>query len=519
MDTLFAAALVAGISFVIGLAGRFGHISNISNLYVIGIALLASRRGLYPAVLASLLAFLAFDWFFIPPVHTFTVNDPSEYVALATLLATSMIIGQLLTIAHRRTAEAQRRQARTQLLYAVSEAALSNASVNTVYTLALERLNGALDLAASRLLLWEDSRLEEVAREGTPVEVQDEERIIQRVIDEGRPLGWQLMANNVRVVQELRIAEDGTISASGAAFSGMYVPLPIESRVEGVLVIGAARAPRLLTEEEAQLLGAFANQLAIAVQRERYADQEARARALEESDRLKSALISSVSHELKTPLAAIKASATSLLEVGDVDPEVRRELTESINCETDRLTRLVSNLLDMSRLDAGALQPHVEWVSIADVVAEVLDRLAPMLEGREVRVLIPDEIPPTPMDFVQVSQVLMNLVDNAVRYSPSGAGISISAEVVRDQLRVSVFNEGSRVPPSELDRLFEKFYRASDVSGGTGLGLAIARGIVEAHGGRIWAENVGQRGMAFSFTLPAPAREGGVGQAPPVLSA
>jgi two-component system sensor histidine kinase KdpD len=144
-------------------------------------------------------------------------------------------------------------------------------------------------------------------------------------------------------------------------------------------------------------------------------------------------------------------------------------------------------------------------VSIADVISDVLDRLEPILPGRTVTLQLPDELPPTPLDFVQISQVLTNLLENAARYSPPSAAISVSAEVVREQLRVTVFNEGSRIPPAELERLFDKFYRLTSVSGGVGLGLSIARGIVEAHHGRIWAENVGQRGVAFNFTIPSPA--------------
>jgi two-component system sensor histidine kinase KdpD len=256
-----------------------------------------------------------------------------------------------------------------------------------------------------------------------------------------------------------------------------------------------------------QLLVAFANQLAVAVERQNIAEQHARARALEESDRLKSALVSSVSHELKTPLAAIKACATALLADGSTPGSaygVRRELAESIDRETDRLTRLVTNLLDMSRLEGGALRPELEWVSIGDVIADVLDRLEPMLEGRGVTLDVPESLPTTQLDFVQMTQVVTNLLDNALRYSPPGAAISISAEVVRDQLRVTVFNEGSRIPRPDLERLFDKFYRLSTESVGVGLGLSIARGIVEAHNGRIWAENVGRRGVAFTFTIPSP---------------
>ncbi len=276
------------------------------------------------------------------------------------------------------------------------------------------------------------------------------------------------------------------------------------------MVVGPKKDNSAMTADDRQLLEAFANQLAVAVERQNIAEQQALTLALQESDRLKTALISSVSHELKTPLAAIKASATALLgETSGVNAGIHTELAGAINRETDRLTRLVSNLLDMSRLEAGALRPSLEWVSIADVISDVLDRMEPLMPGREIVVEMAEPMPPTPLDFVQISQVLTNLLDNCARHSAPGSAISISAEVVREQLRVTVFNEGSHIPVSESDRLFDKFYRLSTASGGVGLGLSIARGIVDAHGGRIWAENVGQRGVAFTFTIPSPAHGAG----------
>jgi two-component system sensor histidine kinase KdpD len=508
VDTAAAAAVVAVVSLIIGAIESFVSISNISDLYIIGVALLAAGRGLYPAVLASVLAFLTFDWFFILPVHTFTVDDASEYVALLTLLVTSVLIGQLLTVSQRRATEARQGQTRAQLLYEVSEAALSTPSVDAVYELALRRLNETLDLAGSRLLVREGGRLVEAASYGAPPPAPDTDRLLRRVVEDDQSVAvWRRAGNNVRVIQAVATDVDYADISERGDLAAVYLPLSIEDRVEGVLMVSDRRGSRSLTVDDTQLIAAFANQLAIAVQRARYADQEARARALEESDRLKSALISSVSHELKTPLTSIKASATGLLEEREIDADVRRELADSINRETDRLTRVVSDLLDMSRLDAGALRPRLEWASFSDVVADVLDRMTPTLEGHEVRVLVPDTLPPTPMDFVLMSQVLTNLLDNAVRYSPPGSTITISGEVVRDQLRVTVFNAGSHIPEQDLERVFEKFYRASDAPGGTGLGLAIARGNVEAHGGRMWAENVDRRGVAFVFTLPSPPLE------------
>ncbi len=505
VDCLVALIVVAALSLLIGVVEPLVHVPNISNLYIIGTAFLAARRGLFSAVLASVLAFLSYDWFFISPVHRFTVDDPSEYIVLVTLLVTSVLIGQLLARVQNRALEAQRQQARTQLLYEVGQAALSSSDVGDVYALALRRLGEAVGLAGSLLFIRGASGLEQVAAHGAVPESPDRGVLIQRVVEETRPVGiWYQPGDNVRIASDLGSGVDAPCSFEGGILDEVGVPLSIESRVEGVLVAVGKSSGESLTTDEVRFLRAFANQLAGAIQRDRLADQKARARALEESDRLKSALISSVSHELKTPLTAIKASATTLLEEGmELDQSIRRELAGSINRETDRLTRLVSNLLDMSRLESGALRLRAEWVSIDDVIADVLDRMEPVVQGRSVAIHVPDSLPEVPLDFVLISQVLTNLLDNAVRYSPAGAPISISAEVVQNELRVSVFNEGSQIPPSDLNRLFDKFYRLSTEPGGTGLGLAIARGIVEAHHGRIWAENVGRQGVAFRFTLPS----------------
>ncbi|HUX88796.1 MAG TPA: ATP-binding protein [Chloroflexota bacterium] len=510
-DTLLAVAVVAIVSLIIGLVVGSVAVANVSNLYIIGIAVLAARRGMYAALLASALAFFTFDWFFVPPVGTFTVDNPSEYVALLTLLVTSVIIGQLVARVRARATAARRQQLQTELLYEVSRSALSSSRVADVYALALRRLSETLGLKWSRLLVRREGPLDVVAVYGNPPETAEDRHRLRRVVEEAQPLGvWRQQENNVRIVSMLNIAEGEASTREGGAFEEVDVPLSIESRVEGVLVVGNKRTGESLNAGEARFLQAFANQLASAIQRDRLAEERTRAEALEESDRLKSALISSVSHELKTPLTAITASASSLLAEGTLqNPDRAHELAESINRDTDRLTRLVSNLLDMSRLEAGTLHPRFEWVSIADVVSDVLDRIEPALAGRPLTVNIPAELPASPLDFVLISQVLTNLLENAVRYSPEKAGIVVSAEIVREQLRVTVFNEGSYIPPADIERLFDKFYRLSTAPGGTGLGLAIARGIIEAHHGHIWAENVGRRGVAVTFTLPSPERSDG----------
>ncbi|MBV9135363.1 MAG: DUF4118 domain-containing protein, partial [Chloroflexi bacterium] len=307
-DTGLVVAAVAGVSVLVGAAESVSHVSNISNLYIIAIALLASWRGLYPALAASVLAFLAYDWFFVPPVHEFTVSDPTEYVALVTLLVTIVIIGQLLALARQRAEELQMRHRQTELLYDVSQAVLTTPAISDVYPMALWRLNEALAITGSRLLLREGAGLRQVAASGTLQDAAEQSTWLDETLRDGQPLlVWEQPRNNVRVTAELHVDSGGIEPADGVRLYQMLVPLRIESRSEGVLVVGRKKDQGPITVADRQLLLAFTNQLAVAVDRQKRAEQQARALALEESDRLKSALVSSVSHELKTPLAAIKA--------------------------------------------------------------------------------------------------------------------------------------------------------------------------------------------------------------------
>src|SRR5258708_5667358 len=246
-DTVIAMAVVVGISVVIGAVESVRHVGNISNLYIIGIAVLAGRRGFYPALVASVVAFLAFDWFFIPPLHAFTVDDPGEYVALGTLLVTIVIIGQLFAVARTRAQEAHLRQRQTQLLYDVSHAALASSRMQPVYALALWRLNETLGLRGSRLYLLDGDGLRQEASSGVLEEVADEAFWLRQAVDDGRLVAvWVQSRNNVRVGTEFdpdatAQTEPGRRPAEVRQPSQIHVPLRIESRVEGVLVVGSKK--------------------------------------------------------------------------------------------------------------------------------------------------------------------------------------------------------------------------------------------------------------------------------------
>jgi two-component system, OmpR family, sensor histidine kinase KdpD len=236
----------------------------------------------------------------------------------------------------------------------------------------------------------------------------------------------------------------------------------------------------------------------------RLGDEAQRATLLAETERLRSALLSSVSHDLRTPLAVVTGAATTLLDAG-VDPTAQRELLETIVHEAERLERLVRNLLDMTRLEAGSLRLRREWHSLEEVVGTALGRLDKSLGGREIRISVPPDLPLVALDPILVEQVLVNLVDNAVKYTPDGTSIELSVVARRDEVEIAVSDHGAGVPAGDERRVFEKFYRARSDGGGAGLGLAICDGIVKAHGGRIWVERRPEGGAAFRFTLPSSA--------------
>jgi two-component system sensor histidine kinase KdpD len=281
--------------------------------------------------------------------------------------------------------------------------------------------------------------------------------------------------------------------------------MPMESARGRAGAIQLWRAGDPFSHTEHRLLQTFASQAALALERAGLAQADTRARVLEESDRLKTALLSSVSHELRTPLATIKAAATSL-HSGEVgwDSAVRQDLLSVLVDETDRLNRLVGNLLDMSRIEAGALHPKREWNLLSEIVGSLVARMGHAFASHRVEIDVPEDLPLVPVDYVLIEEVFANLLSNCVKYAPPGTTIGVRARAPDDsQVQVSIRNQGPPVPAEHLDRIFDKFYRvtAADRVTGTGLGLSICKGIIEAHGGRIWAENLAH-GLEFHFTLP-----------------
>lgn len=253
------------------------------------------------------------------------------------------------------------------------------------------------------------------------------------------------------------------------------------------------------------LLTSFANQVALALERARLTEEAGRAAILAESDALKSALLATVSHELRTPLAAIKASATSLLDESvDWEDEARSEFLHAIDEETDRLTLMVGNLLDLSRIEGGALKPDKEWYDVAELIGDVDHRLANLTGHDRLETEVEPNLPLVCFDYIEIAQVLTNLVENAVKYTRRGTPITITARQITGAVEIAVRDGGPGIPPERLTHIFEKFYRADQAIRvpGIGIGLTISKGLVEAHGGRLDVESRKGEGTTFYFTLP-----------------
>jgi len=538
------------VTWLLGLVLPHYHVANISMVYLLLVLALAVYAGSGPAILASVLAFLAFDWFFVPPVGRLTVSDPDEWLALFLFLVVAIITGQLAAGLRRRADEARRRAAEAQTLYELSMAILADTHLDrvlhaiaarTVTTLRLRRAAiwtvsaaGTLEPAAAAGAPYEESKREpEGPLERSPGDTakpthdgplerspgdtakpthdgplerspgdtakRTEENAVRWAFEAAGPVARYVQPGAVRVVRPLH-AGDRHVGGEPVV---AYAPIVLGGERLGVVAADAGTSGPPLSGERARLLQAFAAQAALAIGRSRLAEEEERARAAAESDRLKSTFLASISHDLRTPLTAIKAAAAGLRGASGNRHE-QEELAASIEREADRLNRLVGDLLEMSRLEAGGLPPQTAPEDLAEIAGTAASRLSTALAGRSFVALIPPDVPLVAVDAVQIDRVLTNLLENAIKYSPPGGRIVLEAVPEGSVVRVSLYNDGERLPGAELARIFDKFYRFTPAGRGAGLGLAICRGIVEAHGGRIWAENQ-ERGVRLVFTLPVAA--------------
>jgi two-component system sensor histidine kinase KdpD len=450
--------------------------TDVAMLFLLAVVVIAARSSLGPALAASVLAIVAFNLGFVPPYGSFAVSDSRYVLTFAVMLIVAGVMSRLTSHIRRQAQDATEREARTAAVHRLGEelaAATGRAEQSAIIARHLSGVTGG----EARLLL--DDAVGDDAVDGVAL------RVAAGWAREHRePAGW------------------GTAHCAEA--EAIAVPLVGADGVVGVATVRPSDTGHSLAPSARATLEALTAQAAVALERTVLAERHERAQLEIEAERLRTALLSSLSHDLRTPLASIEGAASGLLQ-DDVTlaAEARAELAGAILEESRRMTRLVTNLLDMIRLETGALAARKAWQPLEEALGVALMRMEERLARHRVATCLPESLPLVPIDELLVEHVFINLLENAARYTPPGTEIGISAWGEDGAVVVEVADRGPGIPSGEEEAVFAKFYRAGQrEGGGSGLGLTICRGIVAAHGGRIWAGPRAGGGAAFRFTLP-----------------
>ncbi len=462
-----ALATVLGITFFFRKVLPVNH-TTVALAFLLAILAVSAVWGFAVSAFMSVAAMLAFNYFFLPPVGTFTIADPQNWVALFAFLVTSLIASRLSTRARREAEEAQQRRREIERLYAFSQQLLVEGNVITLLNAIPNHIVETFEVGAAAVFLASKQKF---YRSGAAAHLDEEE------------------------MKAATLREEPTTDA-GRNLS--FVPVRMGTRTIGSLGISG----RLLSRQTLEALGTL---IAIAIERARAVEELGKTEATREGERLKSALLDSVTHDFRTPLTSIKASVTSLLANPNTGEAQQRELLTIINEECDRLNQLVGDAAEMARLDAGEVELKFEPHAMSEIVGAALDHCKHALGVRPVRLEVDPGLPPVHADSARVKDVLIRLIENANVYSPKDQPITISAEVSNGLLVTSVADRGPGIEEMEQGLIFDKFYRGRNqryLVQGTGMGLPIAKAIVEAHGGTLGVTSQLGHGSVFSFSLP-----------------
>ena len=465
---LLAVGTVLGITFV---CFRVLHVNatTVALAYLLAILAVSTVWGLAVAVVMSVAAVLAFNYYFLPPIGTFTIADPQNWIALCAFLTVSVIASHLSSRARQRAEDASARRREIERLYRFSQQLLETGNVIELLNRIPTQIVDVFEMGAAALFLANKQKVYRSGLEIPQLEVERLKAVVAR--------------------------EEPEIDAPSSL---CLVPVRLGVRAIGSLGISGAVLSR-------QTLEALGTLVAIAIERARAIEQLGQTEAAREGERLRTALLDSVTHDLRTPLTSIKASVTSLLSNPALSAAQRQELLTIINEESDRLNRLVGEAAEMSRLDAGEVVLKLEPHSIEDVIRSALEKCKSALGARTVRVKVQSGLPSVRVDLERAKEVLVHLLENANQYSPQEQPITVTAELSGDTIVTSVADRGSGIDDPEQGLIFEKFYRGKDQRyrvQGTGMGLPIAKAIVEGHGGSISVTSQLGHGSVFSFTLP-----------------
>jgi len=468
-------------------------VTSVSLVFLTAVLASAVTQGLGPALAASILGALAYNFFFLPPLYTFTIADPENVVALFFFCVVAVIASRLAGGVRAQALAATERARTTEALYGFSRKLAGTVSLDDLLWATAYQVAAMLEVRVMLLLPEPGAGGERIAVHAAyPPE---------DALDDADLAAAQWCWHNNRE------AGRGADTLPGA--KRLFIPLRTARGPVGVIGLDDDGSGPLMTPDQRRLLDALADQASVAIERVKLAEDVDLARLQAETDRLRAALLTSISHDLRTPLASILGAATSLRNYGaGLDPDARGELVATIEEEAERLNRFVANLLDMTRLESGAVVPRREATDLGEAVGSALARASRVLERHEVKLRIDAGLPLLDLDPVLFEQVLFNLLDNAAKYAAQGSAVTLRAWREAETVKLQVTDEGPGLPADAGERLFEKFYRGADGDGrpaGTGLGLAVCRGFVEAMGGSISAGNRTDRsGAVFTIAFKVP---------------
>jgi two-component system sensor histidine kinase KdpD len=499
LEPLLAIAVVTGVCSL--LQSGMTH-QEFDLLYLLPVLTSATRLGRGPAIFAALVGTLSLDFFFAVPRYTLTVADARSGFTLLVFLAVGLLISHLTARVHEEAQSAKAREARTHALYRLSRAIGATSRPEQAAQVVAQEVCDLFDKPGVVLLPDERGQVQVAAEilaatAGTCATVQ---------LAPPAPPAWfddNERATAIWAFEHGESAGSGTDTLSGA--SALYVPMKTAAQTWGLLGLLPAPGEGRLTTDELHMLEALAGLAGLALERMKLTADARRAELLSQAEAFRQALLDSVSHDLRTPLAALIGAATSYLEDPTAyDSQGLRRLLEGIRDEAGLMNSLIEKMLDMARLESGSLAPTFDWCDMQDLIGTAVTAQESQLAGRSVAIHVPEGLPLVRCDFVLVERVLSNLLDNAAKYSPPGSPLEITARRLDGAVEIAVLDRGPGIPATEREAIFGKFYRLKHPGGpgGTGLGLSIAQGIIQAHGGRVWVEDRPGGGTRAVFTLP-----------------
>lgn len=436
-----------------------------------------------PTLVAASMSALLWDFFFLPPFYALRINNFEDAMLFGMYFVVALVLGHLTTRIRAQEEAERERETRATALFLLTRDLNESVDLDQMVQRIVHQVGACFRAQVAVLLPRGHSTLQPCA--GNTLQIPENERQIPQWVLEHRQRA-------------------GAFTANSPFATALYLPLSTSSGPLGVLALKSAHPVGLSLDQE-NLVDTFAQQIAMALDRHRLNAISEQAKLLAESERLSKTLLDSMSHELRTPIAAIKSATGNLAELRNDDGEMRREMLAEIQEATERLNRVVGNVIEASRLESGALKPRLNECDVNELVHVVLEQTEKELSAHRLTVRIEPGLPMLPLDFVLTQQALANLISNAALHTPAGTAIELEARLEAEMLVITVADRGPGIPPDSLPRIFDKFYRVpSSRTGGTGLGLSLVKGFVEAQGGRVAAKNRQGGGVAFTIRLPCP---------------